>query len=150
MFVYCDLMILLDIIKLIRKNKTRTIELNKNKEGVIINKKWWFSFLFIHKANKNKNIKFVKIYHICLGSILTIFLNSEVPQNLDSLRYLNTQPNKTFSCLVLVRWVRICFKTLPNCFWCLLITSGLSQICKIRNVWKLPSQLLRNLIPSSE
>jgi hypothetical protein len=28
-----------------------------------------------------------------------------------------------------------------NCFWNLFITSGLSQICIIRNVWKLPSPI---------
>jgi hypothetical protein len=33
-----------------------------------------------------------------------------------------------------------------NCFW-----NGLSEICKIRNVWKLPSPFSRNtLIPCSE
>jgi hypothetical protein len=35
--------------------------------------------------------------------------------------------------------------------WNVLNTSGLSQICKIRNVWKLPSPFSRNtLIPYSE
>jgi hypothetical protein len=28
--------------------------------------------------------------------------------------------------------------SLQNCFWNAFGTSGLSQICKIRNVWKLP------------
>jgi hypothetical protein len=38
-----------------------------------------------------------------------------------------------------------------NCFWNLFSTSGLSQICKIRNVWKLPIPFSRiTLIPSSE
>jgi hypothetical protein len=38
-----------------------------------------------------------------------------------------------------------------NCFWNLLSTSGLSQIWKIRNVWKLPSPFSRNtLTPCSE
>jgi hypothetical protein len=38
-----------------------------------------------------------------------------------------------------------------NCIWNLFITSGLCQICKIRNVWKLSSPFSRNtLIPSSE
>jgi hypothetical protein len=38
-----------------------------------------------------------------------------------------------------------------NCFWNPFITSGLSQICKIRNGWKLPISLSRiTLIPSSE
>jgi hypothetical protein len=38
-----------------------------------------------------------------------------------------------------------------NCFWNLSSTSGLSQICKMRNVWKLPSSFSRNtLIRSSE
>jgi hypothetical protein len=38
-----------------------------------------------------------------------------------------------------------------NCFLNLLISSGLSQICKIRNVWKLPCSFSKNtLIPSSE
>jgi hypothetical protein len=37
------------------------------------------------------------------------------------------------------------------CFWNLSNISGLSQICKIRNVWKLPSPFSRNtLIPSSK
>jgi hypothetical protein len=38
-----------------------------------------------------------------------------------------------------------------NCFWNLFSTSGLSEICKIRNVWKLPSPFTRNtLIPCFE
>jgi hypothetical protein len=38
-----------------------------------------------------------------------------------------------------------------NCFWNLSSTSGLSQICKLRNAWKLPSAFSRNtLISSSE
>jgi hypothetical protein len=38
-----------------------------------------------------------------------------------------------------------------NCFWYVFSTSGLSQICKIRNVWKLTSPISRNtLIPCSE
>jgi hypothetical protein len=38
-----------------------------------------------------------------------------------------------------------------NCFWNVLSTSGLSQIYKIRNVWKLPSPFSWNtLIPCSE
>jgi hypothetical protein len=41
-----------------------------------------------------------------------------------------------------------CFQ---NCFCNLFSTSGLSHICNIRNVWKLPSPFLRNtLISSSE
>jgi hypothetical protein len=31
--------------------------------------------------------------------------------------------------------------SLQNCFWNVLSTSGLSQICKIRNAWKLPVPL---------
>jgi hypothetical protein len=39
----------------------------------------------------------------------------------------------------------------PNCYWNLFNTSVLSQICKTRNGWKLPSLFPRNtLIPSSE
>jgi hypothetical protein len=38
-----------------------------------------------------------------------------------------------------------------NCFWNGLSTSVLSEICKIRNVWKFPSPFSRNtLISSSE
>jgi hypothetical protein len=38
-----------------------------------------------------------------------------------------------------------------NCFWNLFSNSGLSQICKIRNVWKLPIPFSRfTLISSSE
>jgi hypothetical protein len=38
-----------------------------------------------------------------------------------------------------------------NCLWNLFSTTGLSQIYKIRNVWKLPSPFSKNtLIPSSE
>jgi hypothetical protein len=38
-----------------------------------------------------------------------------------------------------------------NCFWNVFSTSGLSQICKIRNAWKLPSPFSRNtLITCSE
>jgi hypothetical protein len=38
-----------------------------------------------------------------------------------------------------------------NCFWNVFSTSGLSRICKIRNVWKLPSLFSWNtLIPCSE
>jgi hypothetical protein len=38
-----------------------------------------------------------------------------------------------------------------NCFWNVFSTSGLSKICKIRNVRKLPSPFSRNtLIPCSE
>jgi hypothetical protein len=38
-----------------------------------------------------------------------------------------------------------------NCFWNLFSTSGLSEICKIRNVWKLLSKFSRKtLIPFSE
>jgi hypothetical protein len=38
-----------------------------------------------------------------------------------------------------------------NCFWNVFSTSGLSQICKIRNVWKRPSPFSWNtLIPCSE
>jgi hypothetical protein len=41
-----------------------------------------------------------------------------------------------------------CFQ---NCFWNVFSTSGLSQICKKRNVWKLSSPFSRNtLIPCSE
>jgi hypothetical protein len=39
----------------------------------------------------------------------------------------------------------------PNCFWNVFSTSGLSQIGKIRNVWKLPSPFSWNtLISCSE
>jgi hypothetical protein len=38
-----------------------------------------------------------------------------------------------------------------NCFWNLYITSDLSQICKIRNVWKLTSPFsINTLLPCSE
>jgi hypothetical protein len=38
-----------------------------------------------------------------------------------------------------------------NWFWNVFSTSGLSQICKIRNVWMLPSPFSRNtLIPCSK
>jgi hypothetical protein len=45
-----------------------------------------------------------------------------------------------------------CFKfSFQNCFWNVFSTSGLSQICKIRNAWKLPSPFSWNtLIPCSE
>jgi hypothetical protein len=33
-----------------------------------------------------------------------------------------------------------------NCFWNLFITSGLSQIWKIRNIWKLPSPFSMNTL----
>jgi hypothetical protein len=36
-----------------------------------------------------------------------------------------------------------------NCFWNLLSISGLSQICKISNVWKFPSPFSRNTLISS-
>jgi hypothetical protein len=36
-----------------------------------------------------------------------------------------------------------------NCFWNIFSTSGLSQICKIRNVWKLPSPFSKNSVISS-
>jgi hypothetical protein len=38
-----------------------------------------------------------------------------------------------------------------NCFWNVFNTSGLSQSCKIRNIWNLSSPFSRNtLIPFSE
>jgi hypothetical protein len=41
--------------------------------------------------------------------------------------------------------------TFQNCFWNVFITAGWSQICKIRNVWKLPSPFSRKiLIPCVE
>jgi hypothetical protein len=44
-----------------------------------------------------------------------------------------------------------CKSSFQNCFWNLLNTSGLSQICKIKNVWKLPIPFSRNtLIPNFE
>jgi hypothetical protein len=36
-----------------------------------------------------------------------------------------------------------------NCVWNLFSTSGLSQICIIRNVWKLPSPFSRKVLISS-
>jgi hypothetical protein len=35
-----------------------------------------------------------------------------------------------------------------NCFWDLFSTSGLSETCKIINVWKLPSPFSRNTLMS--
>jgi hypothetical protein len=41
------------------------------------------------------------------------------------------------------------FKSIfQNCFWNIFSTSGMSQLCKIRNVWKLPSTFSRNTLIS--